>query len=210
MAFGMQEEKYERWVPQAPISNSYPSAYNFYLIDSIDKLKEVLNNDAKCVAIDTETSGLDHDEAFMVGYSFCFDGVNAYYVPVNHAVYYEEILHDITKEEYEEKTKEITDRIDNGDKELVSELDLYRYDDKTDTYSFVEKIPHNESLGDESVELIYNYMLGKVVYMFNARFDIRVFEKYGFIENDVPMDERDRLQIYKYDNFYTFSFENRK
>ena len=199
MAFGMQQEEYERWIPQAPINSAYPNAYNFYLIESIEKLKEVLNNDAKCVAIDTETSGLDHDEAFMVGYSFCFDGVNAYYVPVNHATWYEELLTPITKEEYEEKINSLNSRIDNGEKELLSELDLYRYDDKEDVYYSVEKIPHNESLGDPAVELIYNYMLGKVVYMFNARFDIRVFEKYGFIENNIPMDERDRLQIYKYD-----------
>ena len=36
------------------------------------------------LVFDTETTGLNQEEIFMVGYSFCMDGKNAYYVPVNH------------------------------------------------------------------------------------------------------------------------------
>lgn len=38
----------------------------------------------KICGFDTETTGLNPEEHDLVGYSYCFDGKNAYYVPVNH------------------------------------------------------------------------------------------------------------------------------
>ena len=138
------KQQYQRWVPQAPVSDLYPSAYNFYLVDTIEKLEKILSLNFKAIAFDTETTGLNLDTSFMVGYSFCYDGKNAFYVPVNHAPYIDE----------------------NG-------------------------IEHNESLGYKAVELFYN-ALEKVNYIFtfNQRFDIRVIEKYGFIEENIGMQER--------------------
>ena len=155
----MPKGNYTRWVPQAPISNLYPYAYNFVLIDTIEKLNQVLSPNFNAIAFDTETSGLNNDEAFMVGYSFCYDGKNAYYVPVNHAPYIDE----------------------NG-------------------------VEHNESLGYEAVKIFYEALTKpRYIFTFNQRFDIRVFEKYGFHKEDgpyfrdMPYEERDRVRTGEFD-----------
>jgi len=149
----MPKGDYKRWVPEAPISNLYPYAYNFYLIKSLDQLDKVLSLFGTAVAFDTETTGLNLDKSFIVGYSFCYDGKNAFYVPVNHAPYYDE----------------------NG-------------------------VEHNDSLGIEAVRKFYR-ALEKVRYIFtfNQRFDVRVIEKCGFIENNIPMDERYRRRVFEFD-----------
>lgn len=148
-----KKEQYVRWVPQAPISNLYPYAYNFYLIKDLNQLEKVLSLFGNAVAFDTETTGLNLDVNFMVGYSFCYDGKNAFYVPVNHASYIDE----------------------NG-------------------------VEQNDSLGIEAVRMFYK-ALEKVSYIFtfNQRFDIRVIEKCGFIENNIPMQERYERRVFEFD-----------
>jgi len=84
-------DKYQCWIKPAPISNKYPNDYNFILITSIEMLKKVLEQPFNVIAFDTETTGLNLDESFLVGYSFCYDGKNAFYVPVKHAPYQNEI-----------------------------------------------------------------------------------------------------------------------
>lgn len=79
-------EEYICYVPKAKPSDLYPLAYNFKLIDSIDMLKEVLSTQTDYMSFDTETTGLNPEKCFIVGYSFCLDGKNAYYVPVKHAM----------------------------------------------------------------------------------------------------------------------------
>lgn len=51
------------------------------------KLNEQINklNSETIVAFDTETTGLDTKEASLVGFSFCFDESEAFYVPVAHS-----------------------------------------------------------------------------------------------------------------------------
>ena len=114
MAFG-EKETYERFIRPHEVSNDYPSKFNFVLLSTLDELREALKGLNNDIAIDTETTGLDLDVDFMVGYSFCYDGVNAYYVPVNHATYYEEILTELTKEEYDTKVAELNEAMDNSD-----------------------------------------------------------------------------------------------
>ena len=198
MAFG-EKEQYERYIPQHEVSNDYPSKFNFVLIKTIDELKEALSNFKNNIAIDTETTGLDLDVSFMVGYSFCYDGVNAYYVPVNHATYYEDVYEEITKEEYDTTVEDLTTKMDEGDINASIILADYSYNSVSDKYFHRTSVAHQDSLGEEAVDIIYNAISGKRVFMFNARYDIRVFEKYGFIENNIPMDVRDQLHIYKYD-----------
>lgn len=75
---------YVRWLPKAEPSDLFPYAYNLYWIKSIDELKQILSQPTDYLAFDTETTGLNQEELDIVGYSFCLDGKNAYYVPVNH------------------------------------------------------------------------------------------------------------------------------
>ena len=57
----------------------------FILINTIDQLKEVLNNcKSDCVAIDTETTSIEALNAEIVGISLCFEIDYSYYIPLGH------------------------------------------------------------------------------------------------------------------------------
>lgn len=79
-------ETYQCYIPKAKPSDLYPLAYNFGLIKTLDELKQVLSEPCDYMGFDTETTGLNPERCFIVGYSFCLDGKNAYYVPVKHAL----------------------------------------------------------------------------------------------------------------------------
>ena len=58
-----------------------------HLVESLKELDYLLNDkykDKQFMSFDIETTGLNPEEDFLVGYSFAFDGVEGYYVPVNH------------------------------------------------------------------------------------------------------------------------------
>ena len=59
-------------------------AHTLWDLPSIQALLAPLPKDTK-IAYDCETTGLDTSKAELVGFSFCFDGCNAYYVPVAHS-----------------------------------------------------------------------------------------------------------------------------
>lgn len=184
-----EKEEYINWVKRSKPNNDFPSKYNLELIDSIYKLRDILlkNKDKKYMSFDTETTGLDFETLFLVGYSFSFDGINAYYVPVNHNDYYvidSEI--EITQQEYSDS--------------LFNKEELIKFIEKENRY--YKQILHkeNSSLGYESVELIYKKMLEcEYVFLFNARYDLRVMEKYGFVENGIPYEERNEKLYYYFD-----------
>lgn len=60
-----------------------------HLLNDENELFNILESIPKdsLIAFDTESDGLDND-AKMVGFSFCFDGVNGYYVPFLHSSIY--------------------------------------------------------------------------------------------------------------------------
>ena len=78
--------EYQHFIRKAQPSDLYPSAYNLKLVESIDELKQLLSMQTDYISFDTETNGLDPEMHHIVGYSFCMDGKNAYYVAVRHAV----------------------------------------------------------------------------------------------------------------------------
>ena len=75
---------YVHFIPPAPPSDLFPIMYSFKCIKSIEELIEVLSFPCDYMAFDTEATGLNPEEVFIVGYSFCMDGKTAYYVPVKH------------------------------------------------------------------------------------------------------------------------------
>lgn len=78
--------EYQHFVRKAQPSDLYPNAYNLALVRTMDELQQVLSQPTEYISFDTETNGLNAEEHHIVGYSFCMDGKNAYYVPVRHAV----------------------------------------------------------------------------------------------------------------------------
>ena len=74
---------YKHWCPEVEPREDWDKDFNFVLIRSIEELKN-LDVEHKFVAWDTETSGLNPDIDWLVGFSFSFDGKTGYYVPVKH------------------------------------------------------------------------------------------------------------------------------
>ena len=147
------EAKYECFVPKAKPDDAFPIAYNMHCVKTIDELKQILSFQTENIAFDTETTGLSPEECFIVGYSFCMDGKNAYYVPVKHAP-----IIDI-----------------NGNQDS----------------SF--------NLGQESLDLIYQKMVQtKNVFMFNMRFDVRMMEYHGFLDQFKKVEAIDSNETIEY------------
>ena len=60
-------EHYVCYIPKAKPSDLYPLAYNFKLISSMDELKEALSFSTFFMGCDTEATGLNPEECFIVG-----------------------------------------------------------------------------------------------------------------------------------------------
>lgn len=64
-------------------------AFHFipHLLDNVADIESVLQGieEGAKIGFDCESDSLDLQEAHLVGFSFCFDGENAYYVPVGHS-----------------------------------------------------------------------------------------------------------------------------
>lgn len=45
------KETYSPWVPKAPIDDTYPMAYKFILINTIEDLRKVLDNNSQVMRI---------------------------------------------------------------------------------------------------------------------------------------------------------------
>lgn len=77
---------YQHFVRKAQPSDLYPNAYNLQLVTDLTQLQTILSQPTDFISFDTETNGLDPEQHHIVGYSFCLDGKNAYYVATRHAV----------------------------------------------------------------------------------------------------------------------------
>lgn len=84
---GSQSSTYNHFFPPAANKGDYPEKYKFTLVDSLDHLESIFkeHKDSPEIAIDTETTSLDHRTALMVGYSFSYDGIEGFYVPSAHS-----------------------------------------------------------------------------------------------------------------------------
>lgn len=71
---------------EVDIQESKTLDFKATLITDVKELNAVLNSLTKetLVAFDTETTGLDYEKDSIVGFSFCFNDIEAYYVPIAH------------------------------------------------------------------------------------------------------------------------------
>ena len=79
-------KNYEHFIKPAKPNPNFPDKYDFVLVDTIDKLREVLENDSEYIAWDLETSSLNPEEGKIVGIAISFDTQTGYYIPIAHAV----------------------------------------------------------------------------------------------------------------------------
>lgn len=84
------EQELDHWCPPAPLNNDYPDKFNLQCITTVQELISILETYKKpdgtypIMGFDTETTGLNPEEDYIVGYSFGFNEMDAYYVPVEH------------------------------------------------------------------------------------------------------------------------------
>lgn len=74
---------YEHFVPAVPLNPHYRDSLKLILIENLDQLKESFKK-GYVMAWDTETTGLNPEESDIVGFSYSYDGITAYYCPVKH------------------------------------------------------------------------------------------------------------------------------
>lgn len=62
----------------------YNTAHTYHLVQSEKQLEDLISllKDAELISFDTETTGIDANQAQLVGMSFCIKATDAYYVPV--------------------------------------------------------------------------------------------------------------------------------
>ena len=77
------------------------------LLTDVKDLNKVLNtlDENTIVAFDTETTGLDYEKDKLVGFSFCMDEKEAFYVPFNH--FYLGVTEQINEDEVKKAIKKI-------------------------------------------------------------------------------------------------------
>lgn len=74
---------YEHFVPAVPLNPHYRDSLKLILIENLDQLKDSFKK-GYVMAWDTETTGLNPEESDIVGFSYSYDGITAYYCPVKH------------------------------------------------------------------------------------------------------------------------------
>lgn len=79
---------YQHWCPMKKEDSTWFSRIKCNLVRSIDELKNVFetNSNAKYMAFDTETNGLNADVNSIVGFSFAFSDKEGWYVPIRHLI----------------------------------------------------------------------------------------------------------------------------
>ena len=84
---------------EAEIEEDKKLEFKATLVTDAEKLNKILSNldDTTVVAFDTETTGLDYEKDKLVGFSFCFDEDESYYVPFGH--FYLGVPEQISKDE---------------------------------------------------------------------------------------------------------------
>lgn len=86
------KKQYRHFVPAVRKVPEWYKNFNFILVTSMEQLDQIFKDSKwepskSFISFDTETTGLNFEEADIVGYSFCIDGRSCYYVPVNHFEY---------------------------------------------------------------------------------------------------------------------------
>ncbi|WP_457747718.1 DNA polymerase I [Sulfurimonas sp.] len=113
-AKNMVSDEQKQSAQKAAVSNNETTlfedkklSFKATLLTDAKALDEVLNKlePLSVVAFDTETTGLDYEKDKLVGFSFCFDEQEAYYVPFAHS--YLGVQEQISEDEAKEAMKRI-------------------------------------------------------------------------------------------------------
>lgn len=77
---------YRHYFTEVRPKGDYPADYRYILVNKIADLATLFESikDYDELALDTETTGLDHSREVIVGFSFNVTLTEGYYVPVRH------------------------------------------------------------------------------------------------------------------------------
>lgn len=88
---GVIEQDKLHWFFPVPLNDDYPNKFRFKCVESLEELNTILGSHYDMInckypimGFDTETTGLNPEENYIVGYSFAFNETEGYYVPVEH------------------------------------------------------------------------------------------------------------------------------
>lgn len=102
------QEKHEiQKIPQIQSKEDKKPFFREILVTDAKELERILQSLTKesIVAFDTETTGLDYENDTLVGFSFCFNDNEAYYVPIAH--FYLGVGNQISKSEAKKVLRKI-------------------------------------------------------------------------------------------------------
>ena len=147
----------------------------FNLLESIPK--------GNLVAFDCETNGLDVRMADMVGFSFCFDGLHAYYVPFLHGGIKRE------KSKYEVmKSQSISQNLFSTEEakptfSLFDDTTMSKDSADNDTTNAPAQI--SQSNAKKALEILFSYpLIGH-----NIKFDLHIaWHNFGIKPKHIPQD----------------------
>jgi DNA polymerase-1 len=132
--------------------------FDAILLDSKEKLFDVINTIPKdsLVAFDTETDSIDSYSAELVGYSFCFNEVEAYYVPLLHNCFSEQVDFDDAKEGLE--------KIISKTKRFIFQNYKYDYEVINNNFGIIMPLHHDTMILSWLYEQNDAYGMDKQVY----------------------------------------------
>lgn len=166
--------KYEPVIPQAPLDTRFhiqnPDGSlgiraKFKLVRSIEELRELSKQAVgQIVGMDTETTGLSYYKDKIVGFSFAFDDMSGYYVPIRHQIRTTTVVK-------ENKVDE------NGNFIYTKTGKISQHQVKT----HVDK-PYPNNLPDkEALDILYEMMLSaKFTLWHNSEFDLNMIKAEGY------------------------------
>lgn len=159
--------------------------YTPHLITDSKELFKLLESIPKgnLVAFDCETNGLDVREADMVGFSFCFDGLNAYYVPFLHGGIKRE------KSKYEVmKSQSISQNLFSTEEakptfSLFDDTTMSKDSADNDTTNAPAQISQSDA--KKALEILFSYpLIGH-----NIKFDLHIaWHNFGIKPKHTPQD----------------------
>lgn len=157
---------YKHFFEPVPLDFTFEERLQCKLIGSVEELKEVLSKaEGNIMSYDSETDGLDYNRHQICGFSFSFNSISGYYVPLRHEKY--EII----------ETK--VPKFDASGNVMLSKKDNQPLMKKQKVKEFT---PYDCNLDPkECFDLLYRALIkAKLVLMHNSIFDMMMFKKEGY------------------------------
>lgn len=171
------------------------------LVTDLERLKAIIADHTTAddkpleyeVAFDFETTGFNSETEDLVGFSFAFDGVVGYYVPVGHKLVATSFNHSCSNPDCESKGE--TYILTEDDKKDITcrlcQTELVKQEGEFSPENLAEVLPGGTKLlvsSKRAVVILYDLIKNaKAVYVYNYKFECKWMEKFDFDMSLVPV-----------------------